>query len=237
MSILDSAAARWTAVNYSGSGNWLDEIGSNDFANAIGTPLATFVSAGQDSYFDFDGTDTMDAADDAAFSFGATDPFTVIVRTKVDADPPDPVNAALMSHGSVWNATGYRLGHNTGPVWRGSIYGATSGSALDDTTLSGTDIVTVALVRNVGDDDTEVFLDGVGSGSPTADATVGTLDPAEDLTIGGLTDAAEYKGRVYGMAIWGSALTDAQVLEAHNHLTSGIPSGLGGGLLLIGAGG
>lgn len=79
---------------------------------------------------------------------------------------------------------------------------------------------TVAGVRNISDDDIEAFLDGTGSGSPTADSTSLTLANALPVRIGATSDTAAsfFNGEIMAHVLWRSALTDAQIVEAGNEL-------------------
>ena len=95
--------------------------------------------------------------------------------------------------------------------------------------------MTVIGVRNTIDDDVETFLDGVGSGSPSADTTVATLENAFNPRIGRQADTGTNyygPGEVFSVALFREALTDEEIAELSDQLL-----GIGGGdILMVGVG-
>ena len=82
-------------------------------------------------------------------------------------------------------------------------------------------------------DDIEGFVDGIGTGSPIADTTTGTLANANDLYIGSTKGTHHFfNGDIYSVAIWRDALTAAEIAEANEALLGGnVPS-----MMLMGVG-
>ncbi len=70
---------------------------------------------------------------------------------------------------------------------------------------------TLTGVRNTGDDDIEMFVAGVGSGSATTDSTTSTLATGDAVRIGADIDGNYFQGEIWSYAIIRSALTDAEV--------------------------
>lgn len=160
--------------------------------------------------------DFFEIPDDAGLDFAAGDSGTwmVMFRTNTVAAGSD----VLMSKkDDLTTSAGYALVRNA----------ATGQGIIADGTLDDDDTVatiavhtlhTLAMVRNTTDDDIEVFLDGVGSGSATTDSTTVTLANALVQRLGatsGATPANFFEGVIGADAGWRQALTDTEVLEAH----------------------
>lgn len=210
--ITDSEAYAF-AKNYSGSGDWLDEANSHDGA----ITGATWVDNSGDSYFDFGTNDQIAIPDAANLDFAVGVSFTIGVA----------VHAADYSTGATQSFINKRTGSASG--WLLRVTGAASGRfEIEDTSANNPEDSitgfsdntkhTVIGVRNVGDDDLEIFLDGTGSGSPTTDSTTATLANAEDVILGGPAGGADLIGRIYSYCIIRQALSDAEIGVLHTQL-------------------
>ena len=108
---------------------------------------------------------------------------------------------------------------DSGSIVQGSI---DTGAIGDNVAVSDGTLHTVVLVCDVTDDEIEAFVDAVGSGSPTPDTSTGTLANSVAFSIGARVDAstdAFYEGSIIAVALWRRALTDAEILDAHQLLT------------------
>lgn len=167
--------------------------------------------------------DFFEIADDAQLDFAAADSGTWIVAfyTNTVASGSDVL---LAKKDDLTTALGYALVRNAA-----TGQGIIADGTLDDddtvATVAVNTLHTLAMVRNTTDDDIEVFLDGVGSGSATPDSTTTPLANALPLRLGATSGAAANFGefQLIAAAGWppGTALTDTEVLEAHNLLTRG----------------
>ncbi len=165
--------------------------------------------------------DYHEIPDDAALDFLADEDLStmVVFRTNTVASGEDVL---LSKKDNLTTSTGYALLRSTANG-KGLI---ADGTADDDDTAATVAIHTlhsVAMVRNIAGDDVETFLDGVGSGSETPDSTTSTLANALVMRIGATSNTAAnfFEGQIIAVAQWpaDTALTDAQVLEAHTRLT------------------
>ncbi len=164
--------------------------------------------------------DYWEIPDDGNLDFSGSEDLTVMVmfRTNTVASGSDVL---LAKKDDLTTAAGYALVRNAANG-QGII---ADGTADDDdtvTTVAVHTLHTLTMVRNTVDDDIEVFLDGVASGSATADSTTSTLANALVQRLGataGATPANFFEGVIGADAGWRSALTAAQVLEAHQRLT------------------
>lgn len=221
--ILDSAVLLLQAKNYSGAGDWLDESGNNIDFTPVNSP--TFVSNGIDSHFVLNGTTQyFEAADNPLLDFAAADDFTVIVVFETGVSVWNQALYAKRVAGGA--STGYYLiilGNDTleFSVSDGALFDNDGSSAI---TL---DAKTVGCgVRDQSVSDTvEAFVDG-SSAAATTDNTAGTLANGEVSRIGRLSGAGTnyMNGKIYAVAIWASALSDADVAAAGNILTLAEPS-------------
>ena len=199
--------------NYSGSGNWLDEINSHD-------AVITNATFDTDHFvFDADG-EFMTITDAAGIDFAADDSFTILVRLRVDAGQAtsDRIlakkSAFAQGYSLSWGNTSTRLDASIGDG--SEINDRSAESAITDNVIH-----VVGMVRDQGaGDDLTAFVDGAGSGSPTADSTTGTLATATDLFIGkkGYDNTNYFDGDIFAIAIWREALSDADVVTATNEL-------------------
>ncbi len=196
------------------------------FTDVTGTHTVTVNRSGSgqtltivdEPMFLFDGIDDMIvAADDDGLDFGLSDSLTAIIV----ASYPATHSAFLFGKKSFSESSvGYGLAMINGAVWGnvadGAGNGADSGGAADVG-----EIFVHTLVRNTVDDDYEVFLDGVGSGSPVADGTTGTLANALDLHIGSTPNPNQFfRGQILAVGLWREALTNAEVLSVIPELTN-----------------
>ncbi len=165
--------------------------------------------------------DYHEIADDANLDFAADEDLTTMVmfRTNTVATGSDVL---LSKKDDLTTAAGYVLVRNAA-TGQGII---ADGAADDDdtvTTVAVHTLHTLAMVRNTTDDDVEVFLDGISSGSPTTDSTTVTLANALPLRIGATSGTAAnfFEGVIGAVVQWppDTALTAAEVLEAHVRLT------------------
>ena len=177
--------------------------------------------------------DYIEIADDAGLDFSGSEDLTMMVmfRTNTVASGSDVL---LAKKDNLTTAAGYALVRNTA-TGQGII---ADGTADDDDTVATVAVHilhTLTMVRNTTDDDVEVFLDGVSSGSPTTDSTTSTLANALPLRIGATSGTAAnfFEGQIGAVAGWRSALTAAEVLAARTALTVGAG---GGGMLLLDVG-
>ena len=225
MTDITAAVARANARNYSGSGDWLDESGNSHDAAITG---ASWTDAGASSYFTFNGTsDLMTILSHADLNFSATDEWTIGIACRVTDVTPAASQHILAKRGG---SDGWLLFNNTGGSGLVLIDGVTSGSVNDSKAMTGDGADTTLIgVRNNSDDDIEIFIDGVGSGSSTADTTTGGFSTANDVTIFASAVPGSYTaGRVYSYAIIRSPFTDAEVAALHSNLINqALPSNLG----------
>ncbi len=165
--------------------------------------------------------DYFETPDDVNLDFAGGDAGTwmVMFRTNTVASGDD----VLMSKkDDLTTSAGYALVRSTANG-KGII---ADGTADDDDTVATVAIHTLhtlAMVRNTTDDDIEVFLDGVPSGSATTDSTTVTLANALVQRLGatsGATPANFFEGVIGADAGWRFALTNAEVQEAHDRLTT-----------------
>lgn len=212
MSVIGRGELLLRAKNYSGSGNWLDESGNGHDATPVSSP--TF----NDTYFTLNGTDHFTVADAAGLDFAETDDLTVMVRART-ADVTPASDSILLA--KKLGTTGAGAGYNIMLATTGTMNfriadGAVSSNDAKGASLINDVIFVAAGVRNTGDDDIEVFVDGVGSGSPTTDATTVTLANALTLNIGASSSPGNYSAvDVFDVVLWRPpALTPAEVAQA-----------------------
>lgn len=168
--------------------------------------------------------DFQEIADDAALDFAGGDDLSgiVVFRTNTVAAGD---HVLLAKKDNLTTSLGYALVRSTAT----GKFIIADGTLDDDDTAATIAIHILASVAGVrdaaGDDDLEAFLDGTGSGSPTTDSTTTTLANALPVRIGATSNAAAnfFEGSIMAVALWpaGTALTGAQVQEAHDLLTTG----------------
>ncbi len=164
--------------------------------------------------------DFFEIADAANLDYDAADSGTWIIAfytNTVDAGE----DVLLAKKDDLGNSLGYAVTREAATA-RFNI-GDGSGPVDEDTvgTVAVDTLTSAAGVRNVTDDDLEAFLDGTGSGSPDTDSTTTTLANALPLRLGATSGTAANFGEIQIIAAagWRTALTDAEVLEAHERLT------------------
>ncbi len=164
--------------------------------------------------------DYLEVTDHADLDFLHTEAFTVLVAFRHDSN--NSANAVLMGKkDGVANLAGYTLYMGTSDDIYIRIGDGDSG-ALDGLGIFGNKQTTYVAVgvRNTTDDDIEGFKDGVGSGSPATDTSETTHANAFPLRIGATSNAAGsyFEGQIIAVALWRSALTDAEVLTVSKEL-------------------
>ncbi len=164
--------------------------------------------------------------DDAALDFDETEALTLMVMFRLNIVPAAAGQLAIKKQSG---QAGYRMFANSGSNLAVDIHNGESDTVASlsiHTLHSGT------LVRNIVDADVEGFIDGVGSGSPTADAQV-TLVKANELAIGSRVANGDHflDGEILAVVLWRKALTDDEISDAHTLLTS---TAVGSRLLLLG---
>lgn len=170
--------------------------------------------------------DYLEVPDDANLDFAAGDDVTVILVGRSYDVTPGSDQALLAKKTNFTTAAGYALKIDTLGTSDGVIADGTNSSEDVSAALTDGQLFTVAIVRNTTDDDVEAFLDGIGSGSPTVDATTATLANAGVLRIGSVAGAAGsfLDGEFVAAALWREALSDADVATAGDELITAFSS-------------
>ena len=165
--------------------------------------------------------DMFSIANDAGLEFGATDPFTVVVVARANSFAS---GMTLMSNRDGVGATnvGYRLSE-TGSGGTGTVEiadGTTEASATSAASIFAVQtLFGMCAVRNIVDDDLQMYADGVASGSSGSDGTSDTLTSGDNTTIGNLNAGSNFwEGVIVASALWQGALTDEQIATAHTLL-------------------
>ena len=225
MSILDSAELLLQARNYSGSGNWLDEANSHD-ATPVNSP--TFSPLGGLSYFTLNGsTQYFTLANAANLNFDDVGWSIIGVGQTSNLD----TEQALYSKYDF--STGQEVSIRADDVVRVRGADGTLNSFDEHGTVTINTDFSAAGVFDEAGATLEAFRNGVESGGPTSLALADQTN-TDTVGIGARNDGTiPFTGRLYAVAMWRSALTDAEVLEAHNLL---LPSSSPYGLLLLDVG-
>ncbi len=220
MAGLADAVMLLQAKNYSGSGNWLDESGNSHdgvITNAVFTD-------GDHFYLDEAG-DYITVSDHADLDFAALEDFTLMVSLEYDATAsiawPIIAGKKATSGGVSAGYTLYaKLADNEGYMAIADGAAAASEFTGNDQIPFGTPVVFTG-VRNA-QATIEVFIDGVSKNS-AADGTTLTLAQATDFIIGdnGNLSGATFKGKIFAVALWRSALSAADIAAAGVALQSG----------------
>ena len=177
--------------------------------------------------FGFHTDDYFEIPDDPGLDFAADEAFTLMAvhRTSTIAVGQGVIAAKRLYLGS---SPGYVLYRNSSGTYGGGGDGAVG--VLDGTDFSVIAVRTAAVstvVRNIGDDDVEAFTDAVGNGS-LSDTTTATWANDKAFTIGSPTFAANrYDGEIIAVALWRSALTDQEIIQAGDELLGHLLSGDG----------
>ena len=168
------------------------------------------------SHFWFDGVnDRIIWSDHADLDFGASDDFTVGAGLRgYDFDLGSPLSILNKRNAAGGFSAGWGLVAENGANAGSFIFGDGTGGANDRFASPGNgEAVTWIGVRNVGDDDAELFEHGVGSGSPATDTSTGSLANAIDLGVGshGNGSASYFKGEIWAISVNAAAFTDGEV--------------------------
>ena len=216
MTIIDDGIVQLRGSIYSGSGDWLDQSSSGDHDAAPREAPTHSV----DHWIMGGSAERLEITDNAALDFGATDSFSVMMRL------------ALPDNGTTWQGVFNKGGTGTDERYTVEIRGSSgaggvrfsigdgAASVLEDgaTVVDDDVIFTLCIVRNVTDDDLEIFIDGVSEGSPTTDSTTASLANAAHLELGRDGGGAYLVGDIYDFILWDKALTAAEALTAHGLL-------------------
>ena len=175
--------------------------------------------------------DRFEIPDDAQLDFTGSEALTVMSVFR-------PFNVSASSRviaGKKSSNTG-GAGYNLFQSGANAFFYIDDGTDINDGVAAGfvaQVLDSIAGVRNITDDDIEVFSTGSGSGGPTTDTTTGSLANALAFKIGSNgagTPAQFYEGEIHAVALWRSALTDTEVLAAHVAMATGY---MGEGMLLM----
>ncbi len=217
MTIIDDGIVQLRGSIYSGSGDWLDQSASGDHDAA---PLEAPTHS-VDHWIMGGSPERLQIADNAALDFGATDSFSAMMRL------------ALPDNGTTWMGPFHKGGSGTDARYTVEIRGSSgpggvrfsigdgAASVFEDgtTTIDDDSIVTLCIVRNVTDDDLEIFINGVSEGTPEEDTTTASLANAGALELGRDDTGAYLVGDIYDFILWDKALTAAEALTAHDILS------------------
>ncbi len=161
--------------------------------------------------------DFFKVPDHAGLNFVQADSFTLMVVSKQSFAPTG--NDRLIDKRGT---EGYVLGF-TSTKSQFFLDAATTDQDLSTGDFGAVNTLqTITGVRDAGVT-SALFLDGGGKVS-TADLSVGSLTTTDVFYIGANTGSSGfYEGAIVAVAVWRSALTDVEVLEARDHLLNGIP--------------
>ena len=163
--------------------------------------------------------DRMEVADHADLDFAADESFTIVYAGRTYDPTPAADQVLIAKKADLATGVGYALYIDTTGTVNALIADGTNSSEDTIAGLAAGETFVVALRRDVGADELEVFLDGVGSGSPTTDATTATLANALDLFIGSISGGGSYlDGSKFGAAVFAEALSDADIASAGSEL-------------------
>lgn len=178
--------------------------------NTSGTAAQTVIV--DRSMFIFDATnDEISVTDHADLDFAETVPLTVVAwyRPRLVA----AVNMVIVAKkDDLTTSAGYIL-YDATTVAAFRFADGTENPQDTKGTLAAHTSLILAGVRNITDDDAEVFIDGAGSGTPTTDSTTATLANALPLRFGATSGTAGtfFGGELFAVALWRQALTDAEI--------------------------
>ncbi len=169
--------------------------------------------------------DYLVVADHDDLDFGASDDFTLMIVARSHDTTPVAAGVLASKKVGLGTAAGYVMYLNTANGVYGLLGDGTVSPYDNNTAVSDGALTTAALVRNVPDDDVEVFLDGVGSGSAATDTTTATLANGTDFLIGAHgSPGSFFEGQFVAAALFRQALTDEQILAVSDALIGAIPS-------------
>lgn len=220
MAVIDDAVGLYRASQYGGSGDWLDESGNGYDMVPAGSP--TFVAAGNNSYFDLNGTNQWFATsgDVADFDFAAAESFTAVVVAAGDDDSGGGQPVLTKKTSLAQNNVGWVIYLNIGQI-RCLISDGTTRTFNDPGPTMTTGVRQLwAVRRDVGDD--KLYANVDATETEVIDATSLTLANALTTRIGAFdTDATNYNGRIYAAAIWRRALSDIELVSLEAELVPG----------------
>lgn len=234
MAVIDSAIALYRAGNYSGSGDWLDESG-NGYDLTLTDCVFTAQSSPALAYFTLNGSSSFMTYNPPGTQL---DPllgsWTVLIVVRNS-------NYATNRFPPVDTRDSFSAGGSGGFTLYGTTNGAPRGEFADGSTeandVAGNPTnnqiheMATRLDRSV--EEVETFLDGTGSGSPASSAGVGSIGSSGTFDVGRVA-TTYYGGDVFGLAVWDSPLSDADVATAGDELR--VPISTGNSLLLLGVG-
>jgi hypothetical protein len=218
-----NVVADWDADSYTATdivnGTFSDGSHTWTLVNGTAAEISRIVDR---SHFWFDGTNDKIVIDDHPdLNFTATESLTLGIACRSYDYTPATQYTLIDKRQGTGGYLGYGLQAQTDGDMK-FVLQATGGTP-DDQLAGASDgaAITAIGVRNVIDDDIEVFLDGTGSGSPTTDSTTGTLTYATDITIGAFEGSSQwFKGEIWSAALLRSALSDAQVVTLDEELNA-----------------
>ncbi len=175
--------------------------------------------------------DEMMVLDHPALDFAAAEGFTMWALVVMN-DATVGADVRFMSKRDFGATLGWELRVLTADGPQPSFYISDGAVNITDLGAAISDNVPtfVGGVRNIGDDDIEAFVDGVGSGSPTADTTTTTLAGIADLHFATQPDSSLYflDGGLIALGVSRNELSDEEMLQLANELL-----GLGGGQMMM----
>lgn len=212
VAVLDDAVLLLRALNYSGSGDWLDESGNGYDAVPSGSPTYA------DGAFTLNGTNQFfTVADQDEFDVGVGESLTALVACTFDADETDSAPITKRNNGY--------------PGWAYSINpseGASATGYFTDTTNTSAGSISSSLPAL---DDGEVHVVGMrfdqgGYADGIYDDTI-NVNGRDISNIGAMVAGASapvyigkwqyggyHKGKIIAAAIWDYKLSDAEVAAA-----------------------
>lgn len=214
------------ARGYSGSGDWLDQSGNGNDATPVNTPTHV---AGAIPYFDFDSLDGFTVADDPDIDFDNTTPVSWTVYIKVRWETGDFNSDQQMLLAKK---------HPFPSAWRfmrltnGNLRQVYHDSAGDERSTVVTDPFTddvwadVFFIFDGADEETTGRLIVRVDGTRTESAdnitdVIQDMTSTNDLYIGLLEPTGNpFTGNIAAVAIWRSALSDAEMDEVETAVDS-----------------
>ena len=120
--------------------------------------------------------------------------------------------------------SGYFINMRTSEAgYRFHIFDASANTPVTTDTALGDQLLrSIIGRRDTTADDLDIFTDGVVDATSVTDTTTATLATSSEFRIGTSTESADhYEGALMAVALWRSALTAAQITEAHDLLILG----------------
>lgn len=164
--------------------------------------------------------DYMLVADNNLLDFDTADDFTVVAAVRPSLLTGGALGAFLSKEAGAAGWILYHSGSGTSDDVQFQVRDGTV-SPLDSIT-DGVAVHTLTVLagrRDATANEIEVFVDGVGSGTPTTDTTTATQANAVDLNIGRRGGGVSYvEGQIVAVAVFREALTDDEVAAVGNAL-------------------